>query len=223
MNKIYALYKIFKEELKKDEKERYDWIFMTDIDTIISNPSIPIHFLLPPPTLDPPPMFLGNQDHNGFNAGVLIFRIHPHTLTLLQWVINEFEKSLERLKEGELPRNDQVLLSTALNQPELGYSKGFYKIPKNWFNAYFLGQGDVQLQVHLVNRLEYEYRFTPVIEENFRKLREAQELLRRSGKNGDGHGRGLDLMYDYELAWRTGEEYWKDAKNGIENMKFLWD
>ncbi|OCF77427.1 hypothetical protein I204_01415 [Kwoniella mangroviensis CBS 8886] len=138
VKKVYALYEVFKDELKKDENES-----IADVDTIISNPSIPIHFLLPPPTLDPPPMFLGNQDHNGFNAGVLIFRIHPHILKLLEWVIIEFGKSLEGLKK-----------------------KVNYHVRIKFFS-----------------------------------------LLRRTSQS----------------CRKTGEECWKDAKDGIKNMKFLWD
>ncbi|WVW86284.1 hypothetical protein I302_108326 [Kwoniella bestiolae CBS 10118] len=227
MNEIYALYEVFRAELERDEGERYDWIFVTDVDTIISNPSIPIHLLLPPTSVHPQPLFLGNQDHNGFNAGVLILKVHPTILKLLEWVIMQFEDSLNTLKQGEIPRNDQVLLSTALNTEELGYAEGFYEIPMERFNAYFLRVGEVQMQVHFVNRLKYRYRFTPVVEENFGILREAQRQLSRIQEDERGSmgisAHGLELIGEYELARKTGEEYWRGAKNGIEGMRFLWD
>ncbi|WRT70119.1 uncharacterized protein IL334_007113 [Kwoniella shivajii] len=116
MNKLYALIEVLRDQLNQEEKERYDWIFVTDIDTLISNPSIPIHHLLPSPTLplSPEPLFLASQDHNGLNAGVLIFRVDSLILDILQWTIDEFESTPDR-GDGWSP-SDQTLLSRALSE-----------------------------------------------------------------------------------------------------------
>ncbi|WWC91830.1 uncharacterized protein L201_006777 [Kwoniella dendrophila CBS 6074] len=205
MNKIYALHKVLKEQLEKDESDRYEWIFVTDIDTVISNPAIPIHSLLPPSSLSPEPLFLGNQDHNGFNAGVMIFKIDPIILSLLEAVIEGFETS----SESDLSSNDHSLLSRAINDnPKI--SKHFYEIPQNWFNAYHPGQDKIQLQVHFVNHFKYKYPFTPIIRDNFKILEKAKQAF-VDDDSGDGNAHsnteyGLDLLEYSQLAQAAARE-----------------
>ncbi|WWC64718.1 uncharacterized protein I303_107329 [Kwoniella dejecticola CBS 10117] len=222
INKIYAVHRLLANELGKAEADRHDWIFLTDVDTIVSNPAIPLHVLLPPATEDtserPEPLFLITQDHNGFNAGVMLLRVHPTILSLLETVLREFEQILNGPTEG-WNTNDQVLIARILTENP-HYAKHVYEMPKNWFNSYFSKDDRVQLQVHLVNHFKKKYRFTPIIAENFEILKQAKDLAEKAGYP---NRHGLDLLDYHRDAEIAGQNWWKDAKGGIENIRFLWD
>ncbi|WVQ81413.1 hypothetical protein IAT38_003537 [Cryptococcus sp. DSM 104549] len=220
MNKMYALRDVLREEVGKGESGQVEWILFTDIDTVISNPAIPLHLLLPPSNLTPEPHILGNQDHNGLNAGVLLLRASPLILELVEWCLLTFESTPDK-GDGWAP-SDQILLGRRLlDDPEL--ASHFYEIPQRWLNAYFLEPEDEwappQLQVHFVNRLKFKYAFMPVVKALSEVLVRGREAAERAGKGGTG----LELLPDVEKAERAGREWWAQAKSGVKDMRFLFD
>lgn len=49
-----------------------------DADTLIIDPAVAIHHTLPPDTLDPEPLILGQVDFNGFCNGVIFYKVCTH-------------------------------------------------------------------------------------------------------------------------------------------------
>lgn len=45
-----------------------------DADTLMINPAVAIHHTLPPDTLDPEPLVLGEVDFNGFCNGIIFWK-----------------------------------------------------------------------------------------------------------------------------------------------------
>lgn len=53
-----------------------------DADSLIVNPAVPFEVFLPPPDLDDIHL-IGTKDQNGFNSGIIFFRVHPWTVSFL--------------------------------------------------------------------------------------------------------------------------------------------
>ncbi|WVR00083.1 hypothetical protein IAU59_007225 [Kwoniella sp. CBS 9459] len=236
MNKMYALRKVLMEQLEQHDDERSDWVFMTDADSLISDPAVPLHLLLPPAeTVTPTPLILGSQDHNGFNSGVMLFRVDTRVLGYIDSVIETFhafnEPPPDKAK-GWVP-SDQVLLAQELvENAEL--AQHFYQIPRLWINAYWIADAEwdpstPQLQVHLVNHLKRRVPFAPIVRHNLAILEAANEARARSrADEGDmelvhGYGHGLDLLPQWDSTAEAGSNFWQDARAGIEDMRWLWD
>ena len=101
-----------------------------DGDSVIMNPSIPWSIFLPPPAVDDIHI-LGTQDENGFNAGMLILRVHPWTVLMLSQVLAL--KSLE--PQADLPFYDQSAIENICRRP--ANRAHFLFQPRPWWNRYF--------------------------------------------------------------------------------------
>ncbi|RXK40509.1 hypothetical protein M231_02161 [Tremella mesenterica] len=106
VNKLYSLLRFMVEEEGKGDNGA-EWIMQTDADTLIYNPSIPLHHLLPPSHLTPTPWILGNQDSNGFNDGVVLYRVCRDIIDML---IAALSWEAEERSKGESP-SDQYSLA----------------------------------------------------------------------------------------------------------------
>ena len=94
------------------------------------NPSVPWTQFLPPPEIDDI-HFLGTKDENGFNAGILVLRVHPWTVMMLSQVIGL--KGLD--STADLRFYDQSAFENIFSRPE---NRGrFIYQPRNWWNRYF--------------------------------------------------------------------------------------
>ncbi|KAF9527361.1 hypothetical protein CPB83DRAFT_856424 [Crepidotus variabilis] len=125
-----------------DTKE-YDWILWTDLDTYITDPSIPLESFLPPPTASPndtQPYFIGNRDFNGFNAGVLFIKVIPWSVQLIAMVIADpyflyNSGALDDSHEHKPATNDQASLGRIFQATPL-FGQHFQEIPASWMNTY---------------------------------------------------------------------------------------
>lgn len=154
------------------------------------DPIIAIEYLLPPrpgtkgylpngsiasKPLDPPPLILVNQDSNGLNAGVLLFRVDQQALDFLRQTLDlepafaaiagDLTLHPENLEiiDGVTHPSDQYLFGWSIQRPEHAHvAAALYEIPMKWFNSYSYehdegsqaGDGvpwTPELQIHLVN------------------------------------------------------------------------
>lgn len=237
MNKVHALLRAVLDELGKGA-DGVEWIMSvdyltpeasrlinprwTDADTLIVNPVVAIHDLLPPSTLSPPPIILANQDSNGFNDGVTFFRVSHRLVTFLSQVLvisHDLTTLWHKGTGGEGPPSDQRALSLSiLANPDI--QEGFYEIPMRWMNAYTLpgkeNHWSPHGQVHLVETRKYDRDFGELSKVADGVYEEAQK--RAWGKGQEGNG--LGLMPEAYKVKHAAEEWWKDAKSGIEGMVF---
>lgn len=192
----------------------------TDADTIVSDPSIALHLLLPPEDRTPEPLLLGSQDHNGFNAGVFLIRVHPTMLEFLEDLISD------TLLPGKL--SDQHYMGLRLRTQQK-YSDHFYEIPKQWLNAYWLNELGTKpwkpmLHVHLVNWLSDSVSWRPMVRQAIRIAKEAKGAYSREyNVRGSVQNSifGFELLPQYENTKKSSEKWWKQAVNGIRKMRFL--
>ncbi|OCF42242.1 hypothetical protein I317_03977 [Kwoniella heveanensis CBS 569] len=234
MNKMYALKKVLVEQLAQQKDQRYDWVFMTDSDSLISDPAVPLHLLLPSESKSPAPLILGTQDHNGFNSGVMLFRIDIRVLDYINMVIERFHAS--DVAPSDKPKDwvpsDQVLLAQILvDDPDL--AQHFYEIPRFWINAYWIADTEwdpstPQLQVHLVNHLKRRVSLAPIVRHNLAILEAAAEAKANLDTMSEadqeyGYGHGLDLLPQWNVTLDAGREFWEGAQGGIDGMRWLWD
>ena len=130
------------------------YIRTTDADSIIFNPLVPLHLLLPPheavlaqsqtgsaqPKVSetpPAPLILAAQDFNGFNAGVMMFHLAPDDPDLLLSVLGEVlaHRALAFDEEG-VWHSDQACWGRVLRaHPEV--AERFWEVPQIWWNAYY--------------------------------------------------------------------------------------
>ena len=126
-------------ELQKPVKERLEWLFWFDGDTLISNPTIPIEMFLPPSPEFDHIHFLAGYDHNGLNAGVLLLRVDDYTMHLLAAVltVESFRPSIS-LQFSDQSALQHIVESEDILWPSTNftYAQGFAKVPQRWFNAY---------------------------------------------------------------------------------------
>ena len=185
-----------------------------------------IHDLLPPTTLDPPPLILANQDLNGFNDGVTLSRVSHQLVSFLSQVIvasHSLTSQWHLGTGGEGPPSDQRAISLVI-LGDNDFREGFYEIPMTWLNAYTIPieteetieNDDLQGQVHLVNREKYDWEFEGIIGLADEVYRRAQERAWTEGREGNG----LDLMEKREKVREAATAWWSHAKNGIEAMVF---
>ena len=93
------------------------------------NPEIPWDIFLPPNDFNDKHI-IGTQDNNGFNAGMLILRVHPWTINALNQAL-----ALPGLKpEIQLHFFDQSAIAMVCDRP--GYREHIIYQPRRWWNRY---------------------------------------------------------------------------------------
>ncbi|KAL1413583.1 oligosaccharyl transferase subunit ost3/OST6 [Vanrija albida] len=202
MNKAHSLLHYLEAELSKPRGA--EWILWSDADTVIADPAVPAHALVPPHR---GAMYCAAQDHNGMNAGVMLLRVHVTTVRAVRTVIRLFES------RARGAHTDQSAWGLMLRS-DPGLAAGFYEMPKHWLNAYWLedmADGPV-LQIHHVNWLK-ELPFAPAI-------RHAVGVAREARARGGG-GNGLHLMPQWRVAQDAAKEWWAKTPGGIASMRFL--
>ncbi|WVQ64923.1 uncharacterized protein L199_003093 [Kwoniella botswanensis] len=241
-NKIHSLIRTMLNELVKPEGERAEWIFMTDADTVICNPSIPLHHLIPSAVhrLIPEPLFLGIRDFNGFNNGNMIFRVNRRIIAFLSNALSIEESRAQKIMSGNKdvdPKgrirdnfaSDQESLSIALLSPEnQDVQRGFYEMPCDWFNFYPEQFKDdythppeerMILQVHYPNFRKWTYPLQPIVSH-------AENIYNTAVGNAlnaglvNSHSEGLELMDWYEKSKMVADDWWRTAKSGIDGIEF---
>ncbi|EIW69598.1 hypothetical protein TREMEDRAFT_62458 [Tremella mesenterica DSM 1558] len=151
-NKLIVLHRAVADELAKGE-EGSEWVAQMDADVLVIDPLIPLHLLLPPPSQSPSPIILANQDFNGFNNGVTLYRVTPLLLVFISQCI---ALEAELWATEQVHATDQALLARGIQRhPEI--IERFYTIPQIWMNDYVI-QGaepsgeewEPRVQYHLV-------------------------------------------------------------------------
>ncbi|KAF3938277.1 hypothetical protein ABW19_dt0206786 [Dactylella cylindrospora] len=127
------LLQVVSRELAKDPSIRLDWIFYMDIDSILLNPTIPLHEFLPPADYQPdqkPIQALMSSDDNGLNAGALFLKVDDWTIKLLSATIAfPWFRPYRPIFSGE-----QGSLTWVVQ--ESGFKERLVMVPQLWFNAY---------------------------------------------------------------------------------------
>jgi hypothetical protein len=152
MNKVYALERALLEELAQDKEDRAEWIWVVDVDTLIVDPSIPVTDYLPPAslysssghndenvdgkTLPPPPLILGNQDHNGLNYGVMIYHVERLALDFVHTIFQLEQEHI--LTEKKAPTDQHLVCDILKSESDPRFGERFWEIPQRWLNGYTL-------------------------------------------------------------------------------------
>jgi hypothetical protein len=137
-NKIAFILNIVLQELYKPAEERVEWLFYFDADTIIMNKEIPLEIFEPPSDYDHI-NYIAARDWNGLNAGVLILRIHPWTVTLLSRTMSYKHYHPDEAYVFE----EQTILARLTESDKEFHNEAIY-MPRPWFNAYFYGMHEVK-------------------------------------------------------------------------------
>jgi hypothetical protein len=137
-NKIAYILHIVLQELYKPAEERIEWLFYFDADTIVMNKEIPLHIFEPPSDYQHI-NYIAARDWNGLNAGVLILRVHPWTVTLLTRTMAYKHYHPD---ESYVFEEQTILARLTENDPEF-HNEAIY-MPRPWFNAYFYGMHEVK-------------------------------------------------------------------------------
>lgn len=124
--KLYSLIEFI---IKGLNEETYDWILWTDTDVVLTNPNIELSAFIPPEDQDNI-HFIITSDHNGFNAGVFLIRVHPWSLTLMMRA-----NTYNYFSDGKKLRfADQSAIRNVLME---GHEEEHYiVVPQTWFNSY---------------------------------------------------------------------------------------
>ncbi|KAJ7282007.1 galactosyl transferase GMA12/MNN10 family protein [Mycena rebaudengoi] len=124
-------------ELSKPPRERLEWLFWFDADTIIANPYTPLELFLPPELPELPIHFLIASNLDGLNAGVFAVRVHRWSVSLLSAVVAYPIYFTANATTDQY--QDQSALSWLLessSSPELLDSKDHWmSVPMRWFNS----------------------------------------------------------------------------------------
>lgn len=108
------------------------------------NPAIPWTIFLPPDDVDDIHV-LGTRDSNGFNAGMLIFRVHHWTVHRLSEVL-----ALQDLRPDlSLPFQDQSAMDHIFNRT--GNHEHLAYQPRHWWNRYFFTEDGKDVGEFLVH------------------------------------------------------------------------
>ena len=102
-----------------------------DADTVILNPTVPWTIFLPPADFDEIHL-LGSQDQNGFNAGMMMVRVHEWSVNMLAEVV-----ALRQLRpDAKFEFYDQGATRWVNERP--GYEEHLLYQPHDWWNAFGL-------------------------------------------------------------------------------------
>ncbi|KAL6711735.1 hypothetical protein ACN47E_004669 [Coniothyrium glycines] len=138
-NKIVFLLKLVVDELLKPEDERLEWIMWADRDAIVLDPCRPVSAFIPPNTSSFENISLIiNEDVNGFNAGVFIFRVD-------QWALTFFNAVLAYRyfrPEDHLTFFEQTAMAVIMREPKFVHRVAL--VPWYWFNAYPVEGGSTE-------------------------------------------------------------------------------
>jgi lipopolysaccharide biosynthesis glycosyltransferase len=106
--------------------DEFRWV---DADSAVVNPSLPLDIFLPPEDY-PEIHFLATKDQNGFNAGMLMMKVHKWSLKLLADALNlqTGNEDVEKLFA------EQTALYVLFNQTENQHHVLYQ--PRPWFNTY---------------------------------------------------------------------------------------
>ncbi|KAF9523221.1 hypothetical protein CPB83DRAFT_887063 [Crepidotus variabilis] len=124
------------------DESQFDWIFWTDMDTFVVNPSIPLESLLPPSDSSEKDtsFFLGNRDANGFNAGSFFIKVDPWSVQLLAMALAEpylqyQSGAVAHPENSTIMLNDQASLGRIFQNHTM-FGSHFHEIPARWANLY---------------------------------------------------------------------------------------
>jgi mannan polymerase II complex MNN10 subunit len=118
-------------------KTEYEWVWMLDYDTLITNPSIRIEDVVEKSlsfaesqgkTRDKIQMVL-TRDCEPFNAGSMFFRVSP-------WLLEFLEEWKGGLQPETPNRTEQDVLRDMLLDNGFGVDEKSVVVPQTWFNAY---------------------------------------------------------------------------------------
>ncbi|KAF1352529.1 hypothetical protein BDV97DRAFT_278508, partial [Delphinella strobiligena] len=137
-NKLLHIISVLAKEFTKPEAERVEWIMWVDADTIVLNENVPAEMFLPPkgPEFEHIQL-VGQQDENGFNAGVFLQRASDWSVHMLM----EAMAFTPCNPDYELAHAEQTAMELTYNKTTggprgEGYKYGVVYTPRTWFNAY---------------------------------------------------------------------------------------
>jgi hypothetical protein len=209
-----------------------------DVDTIVIDPAVAIHDILPPPgRYHPDPMILGEVDSNGFCDGIIFYRVSHRLATFfiriltLEYNVVEPDSSVNpQTWYSDYPPQDQRAMSwTMLNYRDI--QERFLRIPNTWFGSYHpiipslvqgLGEDGVESpdavrgQLHLAGSRKHNWPWEEVLHMEEDGYRAAAEMAREGGVQGNG----LDLMSVVQKLQLEVAEWWSKTEPGIEGIQY---
>jgi hypothetical protein len=203
----------------------------TDPDTLIIDPIIALHELLPPSTIHPTPLLLINSDQDAFNAGVMIIRVDPASVAILSQALAVEAQRVDYGGQSEM--SDQFLLSRVITSHSEIRDR-VWEIPMMWFNAYFLdneeggdwgkqdGVWTPKMQIHLVagNKIGANVKkYTGLEQEVYDGV---EDEARRKGlwMEGMDMGEAMQATEKSQLVRIAAAAWWSEARVGLPDMRF---
>lgn len=209
---------------------------LTDVDTLIVDPSVPLHLLLPNSTLystlSPAPFIIGTQDYLGFNNGIITYRVSHRTVTFLSRVLAIEYHIIE--PDSSIPPQPILDDSPPFDQRATGLAlknyrdaaEGFYLIPQEWFSGYDdpvhgppaedLPEGGVRMGIHFAGPVGKAKKWEECVALEEAVWSEAADAARELSVGGTG----IELLPGVERVKKAGEDWWRDARNGIDGLVF---
>jgi hypothetical protein len=183
-----------------------------DATTLVSNPAVPVHALLPPADLTPAPYVLGAQTDAGFTAAVLLIRVTPAVLGMVSATISAGKA------ERQPAVSDQHYLSNTL-RANATFAQHFYEMPQAWLHAEDgAAAAHAEAWVPRLHVAVQQQSFRPVAQATAAIYREAQRLAAEAGQ---AVGSGLDLMPEQGWTAAQARDWWGAARGGIHGMRFV--
>ncbi|RKP00690.1 hypothetical protein CXG81DRAFT_26595 [Caulochytrium protostelioides] len=115
------------------ETASYDWYWMIDLDTIITNPAFDVRTLLPGPAHTGPEMLI-SSDMNELNAGSFFVHRSAWSAKLMQRLL---DIDITKIDFGDIWQEQAALIHLYKTDPRL--RKRVWLIPQWWHNSYTPG------------------------------------------------------------------------------------
>lgn len=126
------LLSIMLNEMRKPAGNRLKWLYITDIDTVVLNPNVPLDTFLPPDTsFGRTQMLLANVDSwNTLNVGAFLIRVSHEGIDYLTQTL-AFKKMMPA--NTSLPNSDQSVMTLLIHNPQYNWTDSVAVTPP-WFN-----------------------------------------------------------------------------------------
>ncbi|MCJ1477517.1 hypothetical protein MMC13_006189 [Lambiella insularis] len=195
------------EEMRKPERDRLQWLFWHDADTVLLNPLIPLSLFVPPSTHSHIHILL-TADPHGLNNGVFFLRVHPWSISLLTAVLAFPTYN----PTTALEYRDQSALALVLNTTSY-YRKHHLLVPQRWFNAYAGELEDAWMHNFQVRRGDLLVHFAGV--------REREPVMEPWLKRAEGRAEVGQWEVEVQRTSLEGEvqKFWKQEEEKLAKEK----
>lgn len=190
-----------------------------ETDSIVRDPSVAVHHLLPPTSLSPTPRILGSEDHISFDSGVMLFRVDQETKDFVDQVISGSVTETPSVSCLSVQHRIHALLRANAELAEY-----FYQIPNWWLNSNEIHErcsrhrGPWSPRLH--ERVQRKSIYRPLKHASL-VARTAMSNFGRSGKRGQTDRPPVQRLEECKWTRDHAYSHWVQASAGIRGMRFF--